>query len=133
MSTMTSSSRRTPRTRPAWSGVALVIEAMLVLLFVAASLAILTQLFASATVRAEQGRLLAEAVSVATNEAERFAANPEDAAGTTEEGDLVVRCEVSERETGAGTLYDATITVYQADGREPIYVLETSRYEGGER
>lgn len=117
--------------RPAWSSLALVVEAMLLTLFLVASLSILTGLFSAAAGRATEGRELAQAVSLATSAAEQFAASPADVAGTTEEDGLTVTCEVEEEPTAAGTLYRATITVLTEDGDEPVYVLETSRYESG--
>lgn len=114
---------------PAWSGLAIVVEAMVLMVFLVTSIAVLTQLFAASAVRAREGRELATAVSYATNTAERFAAEPASAAGSAQEGDLVVTCEVEEVPNGAGTLYEATITVTRKGSDEPIYVLNTSRYE----
>ena len=115
---------------PAWQGFAIVIEAMVLLAFLAASLAVITQLFAASAVRAGQGRELAAAVSCATNVAERFATHPDEAEGTTREGNLTVVCDVHEDQHDAGTLYHATITVFESDAETPVYVLETARYVG---
>lgn len=124
---------RTTDARPAWSGMAVLVEAMVVLLFLIASLAIITQLFAKAAIRAQEGERLARAVAVATDAAERFAADPDEAAGTTVTDELEVVCEVVPTDTPAGTLYDATISVFvQGDtdsAQAPVYVLTTSRYE----
>ena len=115
---------------PAWTGFAIVVEAMVLLAFLAVSLAVVTQLFAASAVRAREGRELAAAVSCATNVAERFAAHPDEVAGTTREGDLVVVCDVEEDQRAAGTLYHATVTVFEDDVETPVYVLETARYVG---
>ena len=88
MSFQLPSSSRTSHTRPAWSGMALVVEAMVLLLVLVGSLAVITQLFATASARAQSGRKLAQAVALATTEAERFAADPANSEGTFTEDDL---------------------------------------------
>ena len=120
---------RTTESRPAWSGMAIVVEGMFLLLFLIGSLAIIMQVFAAATTRAQYGRHLAEAVAYATSTAERFAADPTSAEGTTNEGDLEVVCDVTSEQTAAGTLYHATITVFEDSEEYPVYVLKTARYE----
>ncbi len=124
---------RSGRTRPAWSGMAVVVEAMLMLVFLIGSLAILTQVFATASVRAREAHDLAAAVSVATSAAERFAADPEGAEGVTEAEGLSVDCQVTSDQTTRGTIYHATITVRSEHVSEPVYTLSTERYvEGGQ-
>ena len=127
---------RTSDARPAWSGMAVLVEAMLVLAFLIASLAVVTQLFAKAAMRASEGEQLAQAVALATTTAERFAADPTGAEGSFAEGDLLVTCDVEATPAAAGTLFDATISVFAADDAtsgQPVYVLATSCYEGGGR
>ena len=121
--------RRTRHEAPAWSTMAVMVEAMVLLVFLMASLAVLTHLFASAMVRATQGEQLAAAVSVATSAAERFSADPADAAGTWDEEGLEVACEVTPEMTATGTLYHATITVCNEEQETPVYVLTTTRFE----
>ena len=123
---------RSSQERPAWSGMAVVVESMLLLLFLIGSLAILLQLFATGTSRASEGERLAQAVAAATSAAERFAADPADSGGTTEQDELQVVCDVTEEDAGAGTLYHATITVFSEEQEPPVYVLETARYVRGE-
>ena len=120
--------RRDSPNRPAWSGMAVVVEAMVLLLFLVGSLAIVTQLFASSALRAREGQQLAAADAAATNAAERFSADPAAADGVTTEGDLEVACAVTDEALASGTLYHATITVLADDAEPPLYVLETSRY-----
>ena len=128
--TPSAASRNRQRTgRPSWSGLAVVVEAMVLLLALVGSLAVLTQLFAAASVRAQEGRQLALAVSCATNAAERFAANPAEAEGATEQDGMTTTCMVTEHPTAQGTPYQANITVQDATGSEPLYTLTTSRYE----
>lgn len=123
------SNQRSRHDVPSWSGMAVVVEGMVLLLFLVTSLAIITQVFAAATVRGTEGRQLAEAVAAATNEAERFAADPQgDTGAPTTEGDLRLEREVTSQPSASGTLYQATISVFGPDRQEPLYVLTTSRY-----
>ena len=55
MSFQLPSSTRTSRTRPAWSGMAVMVEAMVLLFFLVTSLAIITRLFAAASTYAREG------------------------------------------------------------------------------
>lgn len=122
---------RATHTRPAWSGMAMLVEAMLLLVFLMTSLAIAMQLFAASSSRAQQGRDLSRAVAEATNVAERFAADPSTAGGVTQADDLTIDCQVTDEDTARGTLYHATITVFADDAKTPVYVLTTARYEQG--
>ena len=120
--------------RIAWSGLAVVVEAIVLLLFLVWSLSILTRLFAAAAARGRQGENLAAAISAATTCAERFAANPHGIEDVSEEEGLVIRCDVMPEQLETGTLYHATISVYpQASGAtgpgEALYTLTTARYE----
>ena len=124
-----SPTRRRTQGRPAWSGMAVVVEAMVLLVFLLGSLAVITQLFAAASVRAQEGRLLAEAVAAATTTAERFAADPASVEDAHTEGDLTVRCDVTSEKAGTGTLYHATIRVFGGTSKPALYTLTTARYE----
>ena len=95
---------RATRTRPAWSGMAMLVEAMLLLVFLMTSLAIAMQL---------------------------FAADPSTAGGVTQADDLTVDCQVTDEDTARGTLYHATISVFADDAETAVYVLTTARYEQG--
>lgn len=128
---MSSISTRTQHTgiRPAWSGLAVVVEALFLLAFLVGSLTILTQLFAAASVHAREGEQLAEAVAYATNAAEHFAADPSHAEGVTQEDDLTISCTVRAEQTARGTLYRAIIRVTTHDTQREVYTLSTARYE----
>lgn len=116
-----------------WPGLAVLIEAMVLMAVLMGSLAIIMQLFSSATIRAQQGQRLAAAVAYATSTAESFASDPSAADGTTIQDGLLVTCQVSDEQTAGGTLYHATITVLEQRTAEPVYELVTSRYEEGVR
>lgn len=114
---------------PRWSGSAVLVESMLLLVFLIASLAIFTQMFSASLVRAEESGELTTAVAAATEVAERFAADPVQAGGAQEVDGMRVVCDVQEEAHRAGTLYRADIAVYATDGNEPVYSITTSRFE----
>lgn len=115
--------------QPSWSGMAVLIEAMVLMMVLVGSLAIIMQLFATATIRAREGQQLAEAVAYATSAAESFASDPTAAEGTSVQNGLIVQCQVTDQKTTAGTLYHATITVLDESTAEPVYELVTSQYQ----
>lgn len=114
-----------------WTGMAVVVESIVLLVFLIGSLTVILQLFAAATAQTREGERLAMAVSAATSTAELFASDPKSADGISTHGDLTVSCQISDEQTAKGTLYHATITVYDPDFDTPVYELETARYESG--
>ena len=129
------SGTRGTRSRPAWSGMAVVVEGMLLLVFLIGSLAVIMQLFAAASVRAQEGRQLAQAVAMATSTAERFAADPTSVPQVDQRDGLTVICKVDPQKTGDGTLFVADISIYDsADEHAPeaIYAITTASYQGVE-
>ena len=136
------------------SGSAFIVEALFLLVFLTASAAVFTQLFAHAANQATEGLELSRAVAVASDTAEQFAANPESVEAVALEDGLLVTCEVTAEPGGdngavgnvgggggGGTLYHATIRVYsegslpeagQLPEGKPIYELQTARYERGD-
>ena len=120
--------RRTMRSLPSWSGMAFLVEAMLLLVFLIGSMAVFTQLFAHAVDRSESSRVLTEAVAAAENAAERFAAAPASAPAQVRDGNMLVKGDVADEKTAGGTLYNATITVYRDGQDEPVYTIQTARY-----
>lgn len=137
------------RERSSWHGAAFVLEVMLLVAFIAASLAVLAAVFSGAQMRGIEAIRLTDAVTLAasgaSNGAEDFAADPEAAyaegtsttyyavaAGSVAPCDpsAANACEVTRvvdrNVTQAGALYDATVTVTR-DG-EVLYELKTSAY-----
>ena len=112
-----------------WPGAAFVVEALLMLVFLVASLAVLMQLFFGAVRRGTQATMLQQAVTIAQNEAERFSADPTSVDASSQENGYDVSCSVTPEETDGGTLYRATITVSK-DGAK-VYDLPTARYVSG--
>lgn len=112
--------------RPARRNTALIVESLVLLVFLIASLAIITRLLVVSLDNAEKSKSLEHAVILATNAAERFTAQPASASDVERDGELTVRCEVTPERLGAGTLYSATITVADEDGE--IYRISTSSY-----
>lgn len=126
--------------RPRWSGAAFLVEAMLLLVFIMASLAVFTQLFAASAERANESRSLTDAVAVATATAEHFCADPLGVESEFIEGDQRVICQVTPERRAGGVIYYATISVFGANSEEgaqtgasiePIYVVHTAKYESG--
>ena len=141
------------RSRRPWHGAAFIVESLVLLAFLMTALAIMAQLMGAAHERAVEAQRLSNAIVLASNEAEAFAASPDDAdtesafalvdgqlvsaedAGAGAGGDAgsagrsgLYRVErvVEMQDEPAGTLYVARITV-SCDG-EDVYALDTSRY-----
>lgn len=116
-----------------WSSVAFIVESILLLVFLVASLAVLTQVFTNSLNRSIESRSADAATIAASSIAEHFAADPTGVEEQTKLGDLIVICDVSSEPRRSGTLYHATISVYSAtgaNGPDPVYSLETARYVG---
>ena len=109
------------------SGVALLVEALVILLFLVASLGLLMHVLSRASVQGERAAELARAVELASNVAERFAADPAGTAGVTYEDGLSATCEVA---SDAGGLMRAHIVVTAEDDGATVYTLDTARYAG---
>lgn len=123
MSLMT---RESQSRRSSWHGAAFLVEALILLAFLIASMAIFFQLFSAASMQGKESVRLTEAVTLASSAAEEFAADPTSVpAGQTVNG-YQVEWNVTPHATSAGVLYDAHIVVSQ-DGQE-LYALDTSRY-----
>lgn len=144
--------------RASWHGTALLVEALVLLTFLVASLALFMQAFAQARGMGAEGSQLAQAVAMASNLAEEFAADPAAEPEPLERDGLTASCAVAtvaaddvdgaDGQTGpdaddapsggsssdssgaAGTLYRATILVTDGDGDE-VYRLVTERYARG--
>lgn len=107
------------------SQAALLIEALVILLFLVASLGLLMQVLSRASAQGERAAELARAVELASNVAERFAVDPAGTAGVTYEDGLSATCEVV---SGADGLVRAHIVVNAADDGAAVYELDTARY-----
>lgn len=106
---------------------AFIVEALVLFVFLVITLAIVSQLFFASANQAQKSLELERAITVASNAAERFSANPT-SAEISEAGQdgLTVRCTITPQFTASGTLYEATITV--SNEYEDIYTLTTARY-----
>ena len=126
---------------------AFLIEALMLMAVLIASMAVFTQLFTHSAVAAHQAEELTRATLLAQNAAEEFSS---DAAQQLYEGinigqgaavgnvsavdgsdGLTVSCDVDSDAQGRGTLYTAHITVSDDSGE--VYALDASRYESGVR
>ena len=120
--------RLTASARPGWASAAFIVESLLLLVFLIGSLAVFTQMFAAASEQASASSTLSAAVAAAGNTAERFAADPESVEAEAHVGDLRVVSDVTADERDGGTLYHATISVFEANDAQPVYTVTTSRY-----
>ena len=113
---------------------AFLIEALVLMAVLIASMAVFTQLFTHSAVAAHQAEDLTRATLLAQNAAEDFSSDPAAvAAGNVSAVDgsdgLTVSCDVDSDAQGRGTLYTAHITVSDDSGE--VYALDASRYESG--
>ena len=121
------------RPRSSWSSVAFIVESILLLVFLVASLAVLTKVFTASLTRSVESRTLDAATIAATSIAEHFTAEPTDVPEKTQLGDLLIVCDVSDEPREAGVMHYAVINVYDTGSNgegEPVYSLSTSCYEG---
>lgn len=113
--------RRTSNVKPSWHGKAFLVEALVLLAFLAMSLAVLITLFVNARLESAGGERLAQAVHLAQNAAEEFAANPTDAEALAIEQDgLAVTAQLSYEPHESGTLVRAVITVAEQGGEAEV-------------
>ena len=114
------------------SDVGFIIEALFLLVFLAAAAAVFVQLFALAAEQSVESVELSRAVAAASNTAERFAADPLSVEESETVDGFVVKCDVTDDDRAEGTLHKATITVYRADAAAdgaPVYSISTAAYE----
>ena len=117
------------------SGAAFIVEALILLAFLAAASAIFVQLFAAAVGQSAESAELSNAVAIASNTAERFAADPSSVGESETVDDFIVTCTTSVEKRAGGDLRLATISVYRAedgivgDVDDPVYTISTARYD----
>lgn len=127
--------RNTREKRSSWSSVAFIVESILLLVFLVASLAVLTKVFSASLTRSVESRTLDAATIAATSIAEHFTADPTGVDEQTQLGDLLIVCDVTDEPREAGTMHQALISVYDMGPNntgEPVYTLTTTCYERGE-
>lgn len=121
-----------------WTTTAFMIETLVLLFFLVASLAAFTQLFAYSANSAKQAQRLTQATELAQNAAEEFSANPQAVAegkavglGVAQGTDdsLTTTCTVTSEPQSSGTYYTAHISVSDSQGE--AYTLDASRYVEG--
>lgn len=133
---------RTKRKSTTWHGTAFIVEALALLVFLAISIGLLLQIFGVAYERSSDADQIANASFLASNEAERFTADPHEVSQvmylelindqwievskkTSKTYELVLI--VEPETTSSGILYNATISVSYLD--KPVYSLETTTYK----
>ncbi len=127
------------RGKTPWTNTAFMIEALVLLFVLVASLAVFTSLFAYSANSAQQAQRISDATAIAQNAAEEFSANPASveggksvgAASSAQAEGFAVSCDVTAQPQTAGTFYSAHITVSDSQGE--ACALDVARYvEGGE-
>ncbi len=109
--------RRASHVKSSWHGKAFLVEALVLLAFLVMSLAVLLTLFVNARLESAGGERLAQAVHLAQNAAEEFAANPTDAEALAIVQDgLAVSAQLTYEPHESGTLVRAVITVTEQSG-----------------
>lgn len=120
------------------STTAFVVETLVLLAVLAASMAVFTQMFSRAAENANQSARVCQAVNVAKDAAEEFSCDPAAVAAGEKVGAGVaasgrdgyeVACDVTEESTETGTMYRAHIEVSDSEG--VAYKLDTARYVSG--
>lgn len=116
------------------SGIAFIIEMLVLLVLISGCLAVLVESFALSHQLGIENSNTVQAVHLASDTAEDFSANPTAVPEVQMADDLIVITHITEQPEPRGTLYKATIQVFGAeqemghDLSEPYYQLETARY-----
>ncbi|WP_270295274.1 hypothetical protein [Eggerthella sinensis] len=136
--------------RRPWHGAAFIVESLVLLVFLMASLAVLMQVMGNAHERGIEADKLSNAIILASNDAEAFSADPTagdrsvlfslvdgeliELTGATDDAASTDRYQVErtvqQHAEKAGTLYEAHIEV--SSGGNAVYEVNTSRYVSGE-
>ena len=139
-----------------WTGLAFVVESLILLFAIVVSMAVFTSLYAKAGTLATRSEDLTCAIQMAQSAAEEFSNDPAAvaqgslvglgyAAGEKNTNELAVTCTVDAQATNAGTLYRAHIVVVEAgDGAQAaagdaaddaqaaeVFSLDATRYVSG--
>ncbi len=112
----------------AWRGTALIVEILVILVVVVACLTVFVKLFSYAYTSNAYDQHRAHAITLGTNQAERFAADTSPATGTftQDEGKYTTTWTITAEPTERGTLYSAVVLVSYAD--QELYALSTASY-----
>jgi|GEM_PF-621982 len=138
-------SQKATATKNSWHGMAFIMEAIVLIVILAISTALLVSFLNEARIYSEKGHSTSFAVILATNEAERFYADPPSeateyfalvdgalkATNAEDKNCFKVKRTVKSEPQKAGTLYLGEISVEQTG--DIVYTLKVSRYlsEGG--
>jgi hypothetical protein len=112
--------------------IAFLVEALVLLVVLMASLAVFTNLFASAQREGRHSARTTHAIILATNAAEAFSADPQVGEVTSSSDGLRVSCHAQAEPAGPGKMYRAEVTVVEEDTGETLYTIETARYVRGD-
>lgn len=115
------------------SGIAFIVEMLILLVLVCACFAILVQIFAYSEQQGEKNYARVAAIDLASDVAEAFAADPQSVPEVQVSGELVAYVSVEEEPQSTGVLYFADITVFDttesySDDASLLCEIETARY-----
>lgn len=108
-------------------GMAFIVEALVLLFFLVLAVTVFVQLLGGAVVRSQQATDLENAVQIAQDAAETFAADPQ-SFQPEDQGIYVVDADIERTATSAGALFRATIKVSKNGEEDSVYELSTARY-----
>lgn len=108
-----------------------VIEALLLFMCIMIVVAVSMSAFAYAAGLGLQASKQESAVSLASNIAEKFSAQPSSISMNYEQDGLFAECELGLSMDNNGAFYELQIRVYEDEDRqaEPLYTLNTAKYE----
>ncbi len=120
-----------------WTHTAFMIEALVLLFVLVASLAVFTSLFIYSIDRSQQAERLSNATILAQNAAEEFSANPAaieadtNASKTVRQAnsEFTVSYDITKNNQPSGALYRAHIAI--SDNQGEAYALDVTRYVEG--
>lgn len=111
-------------------GMAFIIEALFLVVFLAACSAVFMQLLGLSGQMSQDSLQMNAAVRAATNAAEEFSYDPVAFEAPEPEGDLQVLVDIKPEPVGKGALYRASIVVLD-DNDQEIYQLQTAKFVAG--
>lgn len=132
--------KKSQSNRHSWHGMAFIVEALVLMVFIVLSISVLIHLFGLSQNHSESADSLSSAVILASNEAERFSVDPSintskcyrlEGAKLVEipdptRNDYIVTRNVVAEQQSAGTLYRADISVLK--NGEVVYEIQSARY-----
>ena len=119
--------RNSSQTRQPWHGVAFLVEAIILMMFLVATMAVFTNLLMGSQALSSNTHELTAAIVATANEAESFATHPSEGGTTATRDGFTITCTTEAIPQAGGMLYVAHLVTENAAGQE-VYQLTTSKY-----